>query len=689
MIIPLENIIFIISIWFTTFLVGFISWPSVSFFFHRLSDKGYSLVKILGWVIISYLTFLLTTLKIIHFRLTYLVGIFLIWAGFNLFLNFKFKLIKKEDINWKQIYSIEFCFFILLYFWIWVRSHNPEIQGIERFMDFGFLNSLFQTDTLPLFDFWYLGKSVNYYYFGHFIGYIILSFSHISPIPGFLTLVGWMFAVLGINVYRIGRDVASLIFSNQKVKQTLLKIAGLISFFATVLAGTWYTYDWIFKKLQQLFFGGNSPYFWYPDPTRIIPFTITEMPIYGFLEGDLHPYIWGLIIGVLILATLYALWRDKKFSLNLKNSYLWFISFLLGVVYMTNSWDVFTLGGLSVIVIFFKYYSESKLQFLKIVIFIILLAYLIGLPWSIFFHPPVQGIGIVKKHSPLLPWISFWGSIISLIILFLFRLSWQIWKTKKWKLAISFEYGFHTVLIITTIFFLLFMELFYIKDLFQGGDYFRVNTVFKISNQLWLWIGIISGSIIVWLMSSLKNRKLKISLLIIMVLIFLGPAVYSFKAIWQARLENKKPATLSSSLNWWKEKYPYDYEAYLFLEKVKQSLPENDKIRNIVEVDGESFTDDNRFSTFLGWPTIIGWPIHEWTWRGNYEVVGSRKEEVKEIYTGEDKIKTENTLKKYKINYIIVGEAERERYKDQINLDKLLSLGKAIFRNEKTIIISL
>lgn len=672
---PQENIFLIILIWLSTFLMGLVSWPSATFFFSRLSDKGYSIAKIFGWLVISYLAFVLATFKVLPLQIGSLVLLFLIWLGFNYFLQSKLRLIKKEAVNWNQILLIEIFFLILLFFWVFVRSHNPEIQGIERFMDFGFLNSLFQANSLPLYDFWFLGKNVNYYYFGHFLGYVILSLSQISPLPGFLLLVGWLFALLGINVYRLGRDLLSLLLN--KVKENILRVAGLISFFSVMLAGTWYMYLWLFQKFQQLFFEGPPPYFWYPDATRIIPFAITEMPVYGFLEADLHPHIWGLLIGILVLTILYTLWQDEKYRLNLKNPYFWFLSFILGVGYMTNSWDALTLGMLSLFIIFFKFWLAPKNQLLKVFVFIAGAAYLFALPWSLFYHLPIAGLGFVTKRSPFLPWLSFWGFFLSLIVLFLAKI---ILVDKKTSL-------FHFALILAVIFFLLFMEIFYIKDLFQGGDYFRVNTVFKVSNQLWLWMGVLSGSMVTWLFFSLRKWPWKVIFLLVFILIFLGPAIYPVKTIWQARLENKKPDILSQGLNWWQKKYPFDYEAYLFLEKIKQSLPKNDKVRNIVEAEGESFTDFARFSTFLGWPTIIGWPIHEWTWRGTYDVVAPRVAEVKEIYTGKERRETENILKKYQIDYIIVGQLEKERYGEEINLDKLLSLGETIFDNEGTLII--
>jgi len=546
-----------------------------------------------------------------------------------------------------------------------IRGHDPALSGVERFMDFGFIQTLFNATSLPLLDMWFLGESVNYYYFGHFTGYVILSLSNISSIPGFFVLIAWMFGLFSIAVYRLGRDFIGSMR------------AGFISFFFVMLAGTWHITLWMFGYFRHLFFDAPVPHFWYPDATRIIPGTITEMPIYGFLEADLHPHTWGWFNGVLVLAILYTLWKSNTQSLSIKNPYLWLLSFMLGISYMTNAWDAAILGLLSLAVLFLKFRSSSKRMLFLWALLLPAFSYIAALPWAFFYHAPVEGIGIVKNRSPFFPWISFWGPIFSLMVLFF----WRATKT-KWRAL-----GFFSIIIGATIIFASLIEWVYIKDLFAGGDHFRVNTVYKVSNQLWLWMGILSGGIIIGVIQSLKTKKARVALSIIITLFLSVQAVYPIKAVWQARLENKTFTGLDSGIEFWKQRFPHDFEAYQYLSQVKENLPRNDKFRNIVEVNGDSFTDESRFSVFLGWPTIIGWANHEWTWRGSYDFAAPRIEEVKEIYTGEDIVKTQGILGKYSIDYIIVGEIEQEKYQDQLKREKIISLGDIVFQNEKTMII--
>ena len=104
-----------------------------------------------------------------------------------------------------------------------------------------------------------------------------------------------------------------------------------------------------------------------------------------------------------------------------------------------------------------------------------------------------------------------------------------------------------------------------------------------------------------------------------------------------------------------------------------------------MEADGDSYTDFARVSAFTGRPTIIGWAVHEWLWRGTYDAVAPRREEVRQIYESEDIVLTASLLNKYSVHYVIVGKLEREKYKS-LQEWKFGQLGREIFRAGGTII---
>lgn len=667
----LSDFIYLFSIWLSTLVVGWVSWPSAAFFLGAFSDRGYVFAKFFGWIAVSYLVFLLATIKVIPLTAWSIILVAAVWAACNVFLEKKFKILRGRPFNLRQIIFSEMLFVALMVFWALIRSFKPEIYAIERFMDFGFIQALFNAHTLPLFDIWFSGESLNYYYFGHFIGYIILSVSHIPPLEGFFVLVAWMFGLLGAMVYRLGADFAHAFMGKTSM------FAGILSLFTVLFAGTWAIIPWLLNSAKHLLFGGDAAPFWFADPTRIIPGTITEIPLYGFLVADLHPHMWGLLNGALVLAALYCAYRYQAL-LNFKSKYLWLLAMLLGTTYMLNSWDVLTLGMLTVAVAWYAHWHvyriKKKVSLFFHTILLAGLAYTIALPWSTFYKAPIAGIGIVHERSPVLFWISFWGFLISTHIIFL--LSSRVKKIAFYLIAVG-----------VAALFLVLMEMFYVKDILRDGEWFRANTVFKITSQLWLWLGTLAGPAVVWTVLSVSRAKAKIALLIFYFLVFIPPLIYPVKAIHQFEVSNRKPTSFKNALKWWQDGAPHDYEAYKYMASIRDALPKGDKIRRIIEVEGDSYSDSARFSVFLGWPTIIGWPVHEWTWRGSYDEVGSRRSEVTDAYTSDDHLLTEGIIEKYKIDYIIIGELEDKRYGAEIKRDKLKSLGRVVFENERAMVI--
>jgi uncharacterized membrane protein len=124
------------------------------------------------------------------------------------------------------------------------------------------------------------------------------------------------------------------------------------------------------------------------------------------------------------------------------------------------------------------------------------------------------------------------------------------------------------------------------------------------------------------------------------------------------------------------EQYPSDYASIMWLKSQSSSSV-------IVEADGDSYTDYARFSAFTGLPTIVGWPVHEWLWRGSYDVVAPRREEVRQIYESDDPDITREILGKYKVQYVVVGVLERQKY-TSLREDKIALLGERVFSEGET-----
>jgi uncharacterized membrane protein len=78
---------------------------------------------------------------------------------------------------------------------------------------------------------------------------------------------------------------------------------------------------------------------------------------------------------------------------------------------------------------------------------------------------------------------------------------------------------------------------------------------------------------------------------------------------------------------------------------------------------------------------VLGWTFHEEQWRGGRSSFDGRQGDVERIYaTGsEEEIdETRAILKRYEIDYIVVGPRERSTYPD-LDLDRLTQIGERVY----------
>lgn len=673
-----QNVVWVLTVWLVSLLMGIFSWPAARLFFGTLSDKGYSLAKVIGWIAVAYALLVTCTLRILPLSLATLLFVTGLWFGINVVLQRKYY--KRESFRllpWGQVVFSEVLFLLLLSFWAFVKGHQPEIYQIERFMDFGFIQALFNTNHLPLFDIWMQGKSLNYYYFGHLIAYVIISLTRVPIAAGFFLVEAWLFGILGVNLFRFGKDFFRYV--SPIVKKPAAILAGLLSVFGVLFAGTWHSTAWFISALQAQAAGSPFPSFWYAEPTRIIPGTITEIPIYTFLVADLHAHMWGLLTGLVILIILFVIWKEEV-EVKLEKPIYFLLGFILGIAYITNSWDALTLGILSGALILGRFYRKINRNLFLLFAEIGAIVMLTALPWSLFFQPPLAGLGIVAKQSPPLLWLAFWGALVIPAMVLFVKI---VLRERK---LLPERLGLPVIIIVCALLFLIFLEIFYFRDILKDGGWFRANTVFKIGMQVWLWLGAVCGPMLVWLISTSKTKLEKMVWLLLVTALVFSQTIYPIKAVTQANLENRDFTGLETGLSWWQQKFPADFTAYQYLKGIRDSLPPSDRVRVIVEADGDSYSDTSRFSTFLGWPTISGWAVHEWTWRGSYDEVGARAAEVREIYTGSDLQKAREILTKYQADYLVVGEVEKNKYKEGVAFGKLAKLGKVVFEDDGTLV---
>jgi len=754
---------FVFTWWLFIFGIGLIFLPLTKKIFADFFDKGYLFSKVLGLLFSSYLVWLLATFKILPFSrdtiwlvlvIGLIVNLILLRKKISLFPGRTGTSHSQPIFHSPSLFLIfileELMFLATLAFWSFIRGFQPDIQGLEKFMDFGFVNSILRSKYFPPADMWFAGKSINYYYYGHYVAAFLTKLTGIDSAITYNLMIATLFAftfsltfsLTGNLVYFWKKNVVSTTKSSFHLTSSifcLIVTAGLISALLISLGANLHPAYYNFKMeiLKKPYCDGSFSY-WYPNATRYIGYcpevedkTIHEFPSYSFIVSDLHGHVSDIPFVLFFLALCLKLilsfacppkpWRRQELcALSL------LMSWTLAVMFMTNQWDYpiyLMVLGLVLLWSFFERQNYSLRALARtglLGIAVVLLSAAFFLPFQLGFEPIAKGIGFVRAHSLPHQLLILWGApwffgLTFLLFLFGKQLKpKQIFKKTniiKWLskiLGVEVELKtekspplitnyqllipdvFILVLFLVSTILVIIPEIIYVKDIYIPS-YHRANTMFKLTYQSFMMFSISIGYIFIRVFTSLKkgfSKKMFFALGFTLLASLMVYPLYSIKGYY-GDLDTKNYKGLYG-LKFIQRLYPDDYRAIIWLNK--QSLILRNKNvsdqPHILEAVGDSYTDYERISMATGLPTIEGWLVHEWLWRGSFDEPGKRSSEVQTIYEASDVNQTKQLLKKYRVKYLLIGEMERQKYPN-INEEKLKKLGKKVFESGKTTIYEL
>lgn len=235
-------------------------------------------------------------------------------------------------------------------------------------------------------------------------------------------------------------------------------------------------------------------------------------------------------------------------------------------------------------------------------------------------------------------------------------------------------------------------EVLFIQDHFSTGSLYRMNTMFKLHYQVWILLSVAIAPLLKWLLENQWPQWAawkKLSWSGVVALVFLGGALYPAMAFTaRMRTTSADMVTLDGAA-FYEHVFPADYQAAKWImENIK---PVGDKIPVILEAWGGSYHQEYaRIATVTGYPTVLGWDFHEAQWRGSWDkavvrgkdpddTIMKRQADVDAIYTSSDINQARELMKKYGINYVYVGDIERQKYKDHLDgLGKFAQVGAPI-----------
>lgn len=728
------------SLWWYGILVlmGIIFFPLTKKIFGSFFiDAGYPFAKTIGLVLLSYSIFAFSTLHILPFAFSSLFFLILIAGIVNFFM---FKKDASQNRNLILMFGEELLFFFAFIFWVIVRGQEPSIHGLEKFMDYGFMNSILKTTYFPPADMWLAGHTINYYYFGHLSGALLTKLSGLNPQLTYNLILASIFALAISQTFSLCFNIIYVTF--KKFRPAVL--GGILGAFIVNIAGNLHTI-YLFTKgypndspipFWKILSGFNPQSYWYPNATRFIPFTIHEFPIYSYVVADLHGHVFDIPFVLLTLALIfkffitsqeddnltkpkknmrehvnvsylkrferliYALrsWEGyplekEKGILNVlgDHSYAFIFGFMLAIHYMTNAWDLLIYGSLIVILLALAYGATKKL-----LVQIVILAstyFIVSLPFSLHFSSIVTSIGVncspaflVSMHK-IGPFLFEKGNCQVSPPWMLFILWGFFWVNFIFLAIYAYvqrkDKRMKDLFITRGVMFSLILFVFstfliLVPEFFYFKDIYPNHFRANTMFKLGYQAFIMMGIASTFTFSMYKLHRVKSNILHFGYLIVFIP-LFCLIAIY--------PTFAIPSFYGGLTKTP-SLNGSLWIES---TYPEYSEIINylnnlpgqptILEAQGDSYTDFNVVSAYTGLPTIAGWWVHEWLWRDDSNAVGSLIPSLQLIYESDDILQTTQLLKQFHVSYIIVGNNERSKY-TQLNEGKFNQIARLVFTSK-------
>jgi YYY domain-containing protein len=560
---------------------------------------------------------------------------------------------RREDL--KQYLRWDLVFFIAFAAMLAIRLANPSIISAEKFMDHAFIASIMRSPVVPPPDPWYAGGTMNVYYYGGYWMMGILGLLSGVPSPAVFNLaLPTIFALAAVSLYAIG----DLLLPRFRWFPLLTLVLVNPAFVRDLLSG-----------------GASSGILW--DSTRVITDTINEYTLFSFLWGDAHPHVLDianqvflLLILIIALRKWYDLQRPGKAAL------IALASLSLGSMPVMNTWDVLVYAPMAILfgALILRDGLRREKRDLSALWFLLAvppLSILLYLPY--YLRMATTGyLGIFPVTTPSDPgeFLLVHGFFLAIFMAYgarhLARRPYLLVPAvlvavagypsaaiavaagtalvARWERRPEVLMAFIGIAIIT------FAEFFYLKD-YLGGIYYRMNTVFKFYNIAWILMGVSSLAILAGVLQRVRIPRIPSGRAMTALVVAAAVLIAAIPAVLASGIGTMEPTL--DGLQYLGSTHPGDAAALPFV----RGLPPGTVIAEGAKGD---YAYPSRISSFSGVQTIIGWPGHEFMWRGAGGGTSARIEEVRQVY--EDPEKAPGILRQYHVAYVYVGDTERELY---------------------------
>jgi YYY domain-containing protein len=709
-------------------------WPIVWRALAPLEDRGWAASKTAGLLGVAWLAWLVCMLAPVPFVRGTLVAIVLIVGGLAWGL-----LVRRGELDemrawlraqqrllaiWELVLLAAFALFATL------RSREPAIAFTEKPMDMAFFNGFVAAQSLPTQDTWLAGFGVPYYYFGYFVLACLDKLAGTDPGIGYNLAAALVPALACVGLASLAWSLAraSGVRATWAATGSLLAVAlglfcgNLGTFFEWLVSRGWLGAQAGATLGIKGFADGvvvgvwppANPAWWF-HASRVIPNIepdgIDEFPFFSAFLSDLHPHFVALPFELLVVAlgvvhvlsrgaTLRSAWTQGAAAVA------------LGALLVMNTWDIAPfwllyvglsllgawgcqwrwrwaaasltpIGGALLYAPYFVGYGGPPLglgivedrmrthlnSFLVLFAWAVVLLAGLGLfvrwclgdrrGWLLSGAGAALGLALAILGQPVL------GLLVALVALLLPWPGVLAGAPTGAAAATVGIGGFAAVM-------LLGVELIFLDDVFHT----RMNTVFKFHENAWL-LAALAGGVGVALVGHFTRRAGWLVLACAVALTLAG-LVYPVSAI-MTRMSERPPG--GPTLDGMQFLSPDERAGIRWLSE--QNGPNGRVV--VAEAVGGEYSSGARMATYSGAASVLGWAGHELQWRGQRPELGQRQFDLERLYRDGSTDEVRSILDHYGVQYVVVGDLERQIYGDGVDTRFVVTLPAAFRSGDLTI----
>ena len=351
--------------WLTAIALGLLGVPLAARLFPRVAGRGIGFALPVALVVCGTVVYWVGHLAYGLPTVLAGVGVLLLLAaaaGLDRDALRERELAVAPDLEYDLDYRVLGVFTAAFLFVIAIRAVDPGVlpAGGEKFLDFGLLQALDRADTLPPEDFWFAGETVSYYYGGHLVVHLLSELTATPPAFAYNLGLALFYATFVTAVY----DLAGAVAAARGRSRTT---AGLLGAFFVGFASNLATAGRFLlsslpeplrtdaaaavaarageRTTQEILVGLDSFTYW--TASRVIPGTINEFPLFGWLNGDLHAHMMGPTFLVLAAAVGFSYYRTPAREVTRRRLLAFgVVPLLAGLQAVVHTWSFPTVFGL-------------------------------------------------------------------------------------------------------------------------------------------------------------------------------------------------------------------------------------------------------------------------------------------------------------------------------------------------------